>query len=254
MKTSYVVQRNITYTPGNWPEAIQGDLYRPNLNQPAPAVLLLHYGGWTGPDHRNRMAPIARRLAKRGYVVFNVTYRKAPKWIYPAQLDDLHQALSWMRRHAKENGIDPKRMATYGYSAGGHLAALMGLMKHPYNEHLQAIVSGGNPADLTMTQGVGLVGDFLGGPKSKFPRRYMEASPVYHVTPDSPPVFIYHGSADWFVPTEHVRRFSAALERNHVPHEVYWMNGRDHFTAFLFPGRVHEVAIDFLDRVMRKGS
>ncbi|BCU78744.1 alpha/beta hydrolase [Luteolibacter sp. LG18] len=252
VKTAYTVRRDITYTPKGWTEALQGDLYRPVLGEPAPAVLLLHYGGWTGPDHRQRMAPIARRLAERGYVVFNVTYRKAPKWIHPAQVEDLHQALGWMRRHAKENGIDATRLATYGYSAGGHLAALMGLMKHPHDEHLQAIVSGGNPADLTMSEGGGLVADFLGGRKSQMPKRYVEASPVYHVTPDSPPVFIYHGAADWFVPTEHARRFAAALEKNHVPHELYWLEGRDHFTAFLIPGRVHEEAIDFLDRVLRK--
>lgn len=252
VKSDYSVRKNITYTPANWPEALQGDLYRPQVKEPAPAVLLLHYGGWTGEDHREHMAPIARKLAARGYVVFNVTYRKAPRWIYPAQVEDLHQALQWMRGHARENGIDTTRIATYGYSAGAHLASLIGVLKQPHDEGIKAVVAGGDPADLTMAEGGGMVADFLGGKKGTIPQRYIAASPAYQVTKASPPVFLYHGTMDGLVPAEHVRRFSAALERKGIPHEIYWLRGRGHITAFLFPGEVHEAAIDFLDRVLRK--
>ncbi|QUE52628.1 alpha/beta hydrolase [Luteolibacter ambystomatis] len=254
VRTDYTVWRDITYTPSDWPEALQGDLYRPVAGEPAPAVLLLHYGGWTGEDHRNHMAPIARKLAGRGYVVFNITYRKAPRWIYPAQVEDIHQALLWMRVHAKENGIDATRIATYGYSAGAHLASLAGLLKHPYDEGIKAVVAGGDPADLTMVESGSMVADFLGGKKERIPRRYIEASPVYQVTKDSPPVFLYHGTMDGLVPPEHIRRFASALERKGISHEIYWLKGRGHITAFLFPGGAHDAAIDFLDRVLRKGD
>jgi len=252
VSTGFTVKKDLVYTPSGWPEALPGDLYRPSIPTTAPAVLLVHGGGWTGQDHRYQMNGIARQLARRGYVVFNVTYRRGPQWQYPAPADDLREAVRWMRTHAAENGIDPDRIAGFGYSAGGHLVSLIGLQKGPGDPKFAAIVAGGNPADLTLADGPGLVSDFLGGTKDKIPKRYVEASPLHYVAPGDPPVFIYHGAMDKLVPTEHVKRFSAALEKARVPHEIYWLNGRGHIAAFLFYGGSHKAAIDFLDRVMRK--
>ena len=251
LKTDFTRKFDIVYTPEHWPEALQGDLYRPMMKQAAPGVLLLHFGGWRGDDHRRAMSRIARKLASRGYVVFNVTYRKSPHWIYPAQVEDLHQALAWMRRHAAENGMDPDQIATYGYSAGGHLASLVGLMKHPHDEGIKAVVAGGIPADLTFPDTDRMVHDFLGGTKEALPQRYHDASPLSHVNASNPPVFLYHGRRDTLVPSEQVRNFATALEKAGVPHEMHWLNGRGHISAFLFPGRANDEAIDFLDRVFR---
>lgn len=250
--SGYSVKKDIVYTPAGWPEAQLGDLYRPKLSGKAPAVLLVHGGGWTGKEHRYQMNGIAKQLAKRGYVVFNVTYRRGPQWHYPAPVVDLRQAVKWMRTHAEENGIDGERIAGYGYSAGGHLVSRIGLDKGPDDVRFSAIVAGGNPADLTLAKGPGLVADFLGGTLDQIPARFREASPINHVSPASPPVFIYHGSRDRLVPTEHVKRFSAKLEKEGVPYEIYWLNGRGHIGAFLLYGGSHAAALDFLDRVMRK--
>jgi acetyl esterase/lipase len=232
--SSYSVQRDIVYTPPGWPASIS-----------APAVLLIHGGGWTGGDGRWEMVPIAKQLAKRGYVVFNVTYRMAPRWLYPAPVDDLREAVKWMRAHAQEEGIDPSRIATFGYSAGGHLAALVGLDEQM---KINAIVAGGTPADLSLFPGGTLVPQFLGGTRKQIPERFREASPVNHVTRNSPPVFIYHGSADTLVPPEQAWAFDARLTKFKVPHELYWIEGRNHIPAFLLSGNTIQLAIDFLDR------
>ncbi len=245
VKSAFTVRRDIVYTPAAWPAPVMGDFYRPVGVKSAPAVLLVHGGGWTGKDGRWQMTGIAKKLAKRGYVVFNVTYRLAPRWIYPAPVDDLKQAVKWLRTHAAEEGIDPDRISTYGYSAGGYLAALVGLDE---TQHIQAIVAGGTPADLTLYPGGDLVPQFLGGTKQEIPGRFREASPVYHVTRKSPPVFIYHGGSDTLVPPEHAWEFIGALEKNKVPHEVYWIEGRDHIAAFLLPAESVDLAVDFLDR------
>lgn len=244
----YMVRKNIVYTPENWPVPVMADLYRPPGKAPAPAVLLVHGGGWTGSDGRWQMDPIAKKLARRGYAVLNATYRLAPRWTYPAPIEDLQEAVKWMRDHAAEEGIDPNRIAAYGYSAGGYLATLTGLND---DMHIRAIVAGGTPSDLTFYHGGSLVPQFLGTSLRANPGRFYEASPVNHVTPNSPPVFIYHGTADQLVQPEHAMRLAAAFERNNVPHETYWIEGRDHIAAFLLPGESVDRAIDFLDRTMK---
>jgi acetyl esterase/lipase len=249
IKNGHSVVRNIVYTPADWPAPVMGDLYRPATARPAPAVLLVHGGGWTGKDGRWQMNPIAKKLAKRGYVVLNVTYRLAPRWIYPAPVEDLKQALRWMRTNAADAGIDPQRIAVYGYSAGGYLAALTAMDEAT---QIRAIVAGGAPSDLTLYPGGDLVPQFLGGRKHEIPERFYEASPVNHVTRKTPPVFLYHGGADRLVPPEHAWEFKAALERNQVPHELYWIEGRDHIAAFLLPGRSVDLAVDFLDRCLAR--
>ncbi len=245
VKSDFNVRRDIVFTPTDWPAPVKGDLYQPVGAKAAPAVLLVHGGGWTGKDGRWQMTGIAKKLAKRGYVVLNVTYRLAPRWIYPAPVDDLKQAVKWMRANAPELGIDSQRVSTFGYSAGGYLAALVGLDE---TQRIQAIVAGGAPADLTLYPGGDLVPQFLGGTRQKIPERFREASPAFHVTRKSPPVFIYHGGADKLVPPEHAWNFIAALEQNKVPHEVYWIEGRDHIASFLLPAGSIDAAVDFLDR------
>jgi len=250
VKDGYTVTRNLIYTPDPWPEPVRGDLFRPRRVGPAPAVLLVHGGGWTGEDGRWQMEPIAAKLAKRGYIVLNVTYRLAPRWIYPAPVEDLQQAVKWLRANAQSEGIDPQRIAVFGYSAGGYLAALTGLIEGPEDSHIRAIVTGGAPSDLTFYPGGDLVPQFLGGTQQQIPQRFREASPVNYVTPTSPPMFVYQGGGDQLVKPEHALAMLAALKRNGVRHEAFWLPGRDHIAAFLLPGDSVNAAIRFLDREM----
>lgn len=248
VKEGYTVKRDVIYTPENWPEPVLGDFYRPRSPGKVPAVLLVHGGGWTGSDGRWQMDPIAKRLARRGYAVLNVTYRLAPRWHYPAPVDDLQEAVKWLRTHAVEEGIDPQRIAAFGYSAGGYLAVLVGLIEGPKNAHLKAIVAGGAPSDLRFYPGGDLVPQFLGGTQQEIPERFKEASPVTYLTPRSPPMFIYHSTGDRLVPPEHAWAMIAGLEKNRVPYETYWIEGRGHIGAFLLPAESVSSAIDFLDR------
>lgn len=249
VKDGYVVVRNVIYTPDGWPEPLPGDLYRPRPgNAPAPAVLLIHGGGWTGEDGRWQMTAIARKLAKQGYVVLNVTYRMAPRWTYPAPVEDLNEAVKWMRANAAEQGIDPSRIGVFGYSAGGHLAMLTGLNRGSGDFPVRAIVAGGAPSNLKFYSGGDLVPQFLGGTQREIPKRFEEASPVNHVKADGPPTFIYHSTGDRTVPPEHARAMLAALKKKGVPHEAFWIHGRGHIAGFLLPGGSVAAAIDFLNR------
>lgn len=250
-KPGYTVSRNIVFTPADWPEKVHGDFYQPKGDKPVPAVLLIHGGGWTGEDGRWQMNPIARKLVKRGYAVFNVTYRLAPKWIYPAPVDDLNHALAWMHAHAKERHIDTTRISTYGYSAGGYLAAMVGL---PEKAGIRAIVMGGSPSDLSFYAGGDLVPQFLGGRRDEIPEIFKEASPVNHVSRRSPPVFLYHATEDRLVRPEHPNAMMKALDKKGVRHEMLWIPKRGHISGFLLPGDSVDQAIDFLDRETQRAG
>ena len=252
VRSSFTVQRDVVYTPQGWPEVLKADVYQPAGTGAKPAVLLIHGGGWAAPDRREQMASIAERVAKRGYVVVNATYRFAPAYLYPAPLNDLREALKWMRANAVQYQIKPDQIAAMGYSAGGHLAAQLGVLDGPPELRVQAVVDGAGPTDLRKYKGGKLVPQFLGGTQLQVSKQFAEASPVTHVSKDDPPTFLYHGSWDTLVPDDHSGDFKAALDAAGVHAEWFKIIGRGHITAFFMDGPAIDAALDFLDRTLRR--
>src|SRR5262249_58353003 len=105
---------------------------------PFPLVVCLRGGAWQ-IGHRSVQRPRLRLLAEHGYVVATVGYRLAAKHPFPAQIEDAQAAVRFLRAHAKDYHLDPKRVAAVGDSAGGHLALLLGLMDGPAK--VQAVVN-----------------------------------------------------------------------------------------------------------------
>lgn len=241
---------NVTYTPPDRAAPMAGDIYLPKSGGSHPAILMIHGDGRIGDDGRWQMAGIARQLAAKGYYVFNVTYRMAPAWTYPAPLDDIRAALDWMEENAVEQGVDPERIAIFGYSAGGYAGALAALTDE--RKRVKAVVAGGAPSDLTYYSEGKLIRNFLGGRLEEVPELFHEASPVNHITPASPPFFLYHGDQDTLVHPDHLREMEVALKANGVPHEIHWIRGKGHIRTFLFPDGAIEAAIRFLDRHLKK--
>jgi len=255
VETDYEVRRDQVFTPAGWPQALQADVYVPRGAGPFPGVLVIHGGGWDGGD-RDQVAGIARRLAKRGYVAVNTTYRLAPGSIFPAQLQDVQQAVLWMRAHAADYRIDPGRIGSFGYSAGAHLAALLGgvgekgALGKP-GAAVQAVVAGGTPTDLTKWPAGKLVPQLIGGVRADKLAEYQAASPVSYVDAGDPPVFLYHGGMDKLVPIDHSEDYKALLDAAGVPCELFVLRGRGHIAAFLTDGPAVEAGIEFLDRYLR---
>lgn len=237
---------DVTYTPPGRPAPMVGDIYLPKSDGPHPGILMIHGDGRVGKDGRWQMAGIARLLAQNGYYVFNITYRMAPDWTYPAPLDDVRAALDWMEENATEQGIDSDRIAVFGYSAGGYADSLAALTEE--RKRVKAVVAGGAPSDLTYYSEGDLIRDFLGGSLEEIPELFREASPVNHVTTHSPPFFLYHGDDDTLVNPDHLREMVVELKAKDVPHEIHRIRGKGHIRAFLFPDGAIEAAIRFLDR------
>lgn len=259
VKTTYTVQRDLTFTPANWPKPLLADVYVPDGKGPFPAVLVIHGGSWSGGD-REQVESIAERVAERGYVVMNVTYRLVPTYRFPAPVYDLQQAVRWLRLHAAEYQVDATHIGAFGYSAGAHLAAMLGtisdgdLLDQPYGgkqTRIQAVVAGGTPTDLRKFPGGTLVPEFLNTTLQQKPELYALASPVTHISKDDPPFFLYHGGMDTLVPVDHAEDMKTALDAAGVPAELYILRGREHVTAFLMDWGAVNAALNFLDRTLR---
>ena len=243
--------KEVIYTPANWPAALPASIFRPSGIKDAPAVLLIHGGGWNGGDKRSQMDGLAKKLARRGYLVVSPTYRTTPQWQHPAPVEDVAQCLRWMRKNATSLNLDPSRISAFGYSAGAHLATMVGFQDDTTWPALRGIVAGGTPANLSLFDSGKLVRLYLGGTREEKPARYREASPVNHVTRDSPPVFIYHGKMDRLVPINQAEALRTSLAAKNVGYEYHVLQGRAHITTFLFSGGTVTKAIDFLDRLNR---
>ena len=96
------------------------DVFRPESASPLPIVLYVHGGGFSmlSKDTHHFMA---MAFARRGYLVFNVNYRLAPKHPYPAALEDVSLAYRWTVEHAAEFGGDTSRLVLAGESAGANV-------------------------------------------------------------------------------------------------------------------------------------
>ena len=118
-------RRDVEFSNPNG-EHLTLDLSRPKSTEGlSPSVVCIHGGGWA----KGNKAPwdaFCRTLARHGYTAVSVSYRLAPKYRFPAQLDDARAAVRWLRENADRLKVDPKRIGTIGDSAGGHLAMMLG--------------------------------------------------------------------------------------------------------------------------------
>lgn len=256
-QTSFSTKTDITFTPSDWPEALQADIYLPESRQPRPAVLLVHGGGW---ERRSRqdMTWIAEELASKGFAVMNIDYRFAPEHTFPAQLYDLQIAMGWLHDNAASYGIDRNAISAFGFSSGAHLVSLMALVAesgHSLNQpHVgadarpAAVIAGGLPGDLRTFGSGKLLRQFLGGEQDDMPEVYRDASPITHITVGAPPFFLFHGAQDLLVPASQARAFRDELSAKGVENELYMMHLRGHVTSFLTAGNAVDKAVDFLIR------
>ncbi|CAN5805788.1 hypothetical protein BH11VER1_BH11VER1_03110 [soil metagenome] len=192
--------------PGDF--SIPLDIYVPKADGVYPTILLIHGGGWKQRQIESDK-PLAERLALRGYVVAQVAYRLSTEAKYPAALHDCKAALRFLRAHAVEYKINPLAIGVAGGSAGGHLSGLVGM-----TGGLAALEGdGGNPELPTTVQACVVMAATMDlveankasnsegyvlffGPIADNRDVYVEASPITHVSKESPPTLFIEGEKD----------------------------------------------------------
>lgn len=250
-------------------ERQQLDLYLPGdaaAHTPArPLVVWVHGGGWEGGSKKG--CP-ARPLVNRGYVVASLGYRLSSQAKFPAQIEDCKAALRWLRAHADEYGIDPKRAGAWGASAGGHLVALLGTTggTHAFDvganldqsSAVQCVVDFFGPSDFLRwgDPPAAIISDLpntalarlLGGTITTHLELARAASPLYAVDKDSAPFLILHGDKDGTVPLQQSESLHAALQKAGVESTLKVLPGAGHGGgAFMSPENLLVIA-DFFDR------
>lgn len=243
------VIRGITYATVGTLE-LKLDLHLPTAKpeRPLPVLLWLHAGGWR--EGGRGFCPIAN-LAKEGYAVASVSYRLSGQAKFPAQIEDCKAAVRWLRAHAAEYSLDPEHIGACGESAGGHLAALLGVSggnsalegkvggNEKFSSRVQAVVALCAPTDFTSMLGrarersfwaaLGTSGSFseakytfarncaleklFGGPVTRYAELVRLASPAVHVSPGDAPVLLFHGRGDQLIPLSQSEEFLRALEQ-----------------------------------------
>ena len=103
------------------------DAFVPEGSGPFPACILFHGGAWMKGDKITFIKPLFEPLSKAGFTWFTINYRLAPQHRFPACIEDVENAIRWVKAHAAEYKADPQRLALIGESAGGHLVSLAGV-------------------------------------------------------------------------------------------------------------------------------
>ena len=233
-----------------------------------PAIIQIHGGSWVMGDKREQGWPLLSHLAANGWVCFNLNYRLSPGATFPDHLVDLKAGLAWIREHADQWGIDPNFIAVTGGSAGGHLAALMGLTANdpeyqPGFEHadtsLQAAVPIYGVYDFTSRLGTNrlpfwyrrLERQIMKAFRDDEPEKFRRASPIERIHPEAPPFFVIHGDRDTLAPVEEARYFANELrETSNAPVVYAELGGAQHaFDLFCSPRTSHMLVavLQFLD-------
>ncbi len=232
------------------------DLYLPTAGTPPyPLVVWIHGGGWqSGDKYPAAQTPI---LVQAGFAVASINYRLSGDATFPAQIHDCKAAIRWLRAHAATYGIDPRRVGTWGSSAGGHLSALVGTSggiaelegdvggNLAYSSRVQATTDYFGPTDF-FTMGGGhdsctspesrLLGECLGEIKANmndpnwafWVDRVHDCGPFYQVSPDDPPFHIAHGTADGTVPPGQSQQLHNALVAAGVTSTLRLVPGAGH--------------------------
>ena len=203
------------------------DLYRPeDVSGLLPVIVCVHGGHW---DEGSKERCPAVTLVQDGYAVASINYRLTRTAPFPAQIEDCKAAVRWLRANASTYNLDPDRIGVWGYSAGGHLAALLGTSggvpelegtgdNMQYSSQVQAVCDVGGPADLLAMTNLGprrisAIKGLLGGPLEKDQAKAIAASPIHYVSKDDPPFLIVHGEADRVVPVEQSQRLYEELRK-----------------------------------------
>ncbi|WP_165223404.1 alpha/beta hydrolase [Aquisphaera insulae] len=261
-----VTLTDITYTKVGEAE-LKLDITGPKEGGPYPAVLVIHGGAWRGGNKKDCQI-IMPDLARHGYVAVSPQYRFCPKERFPAQLDDVKEAVRWVKSHAKEHRVDPNRLGAMGFSAGGHLALMLGLTgpsdglegagpdaEGKSDTKILAVVNFFGPTDLAAddipARSRPLVADFLGATAKEKPELAAKASPLTFVSSGDAAILTFQGTKDPLVPHTQATKLADAMTAAGVPGRVELLLGASHGWGEPELSRTKAETFAFLDRYLK---
>jgi acetyl esterase/lipase len=233
---------DVTYCTSDDGTKLKMDIYPPqNAEAPAPVVVYVHGGGWMSGSKNDDIArTFFGELTQRGYLVASLNYRLAPKYLFPAQIEDVKCAIRHLRANAASYNLDPDHIGAMGGSAGGHLVSLLGTTdpslgwdtgEYPgQSSRIQAVIHMYGPSDLLalFKNWQQPVGEQVFGAASNSDPLLDQYSPVTYITPDDPPFLILQGVQDGVVPTEQAQILYDRLSAAGVPVQLVLVENAGH--------------------------
>lgn len=223
------------------------DLYRPTGPQSGALIVWIHGGAWRSGS-KSEM-PL-KELVLAGYPVASVEYRLSTAAKFPAQIHDIKAAIRFLRGRQKELAIDATKIVVAGSSAGGHLAALVGVINgqrelegdigdyRAQNSSVQGAMSFFGAANLTtildqstphgLSVRVPALELLLGGQPKDHPDLARLASPVFHVDKDDPPLLLVHGDQDAQMPVNQSLELEGAYRKAGAKVQLEIVHGAGH--------------------------
>ena len=215
-------ERDLQYGPG--PQQTLDTYLAPGARR---AVVLVHGGGFHSGS-KESLDPTALRFAQNGWTAFSISYRLVPPAPWYAAKRDALAAVRWVRAHSNRFGFDPQRLAVFGTSAGGNLAALAATVGKG-SRLVAATASWSGPMDLsTFAPQNAVVRHYVG---CSCVSRFRALSPVSFVGPGDAPLLLAN-STDELVPVGQAREMARRLARAGIPHRLLDYRGSGHAVAY----------------------
>lgn len=244
------------------------DLYLPFHEDEPRLVVWIHGGGWRGGSKEKCEIPW---LMNHGYAVASISYRLTDKAIFPAQIHDCKAAVRWLRANTGKYGYRTDKIAVAGSSAGGHLAALLGTTggvealegdvggNLDQSSRVDAIIDYYGATDFiqrtktqphkTIKEG-SIVRLLLGSPADEKVDLARQASSAFHVTPDDPPLLIFHGRKDDKVLIGQSERIVAVYEEAGLPVTLHVLEEAGHGGPEFYQGVQRDRVVEFLKNTL----
>jgi acetyl esterase/lipase len=276
------------------PYATQSDAQKLDIYMPAkkgdsrPVIMWMHPGGfYEGDKDGSSSMPLARvnmiklvlLMLERGYAVVSINYRLSPEAIFPALIYDVKAAIRWIKANAKKYGFHPARVAAWGSSSGGYLAAMLAttggvkaledfsMGNSDQSSRVTVAVDWYGPTDFSLmdSQHIQLgqeahVHDasspesrLMGAAVMDIVDRCKAASPMSYINRKSAPIYIQQGKGDLTIPYPQSKmlaeRMAAAIGMKHVVLELVENVG--HADAIFFTAKNVNKILDFVDKYMK---
>jgi len=243
------------------------DIYLPpNPKGKVPLVIFVHGGGWLSNDKYADIGYMKKTVAEiisNGFALASIDYQFSTQALFPAQIQDCNRAVSFLHDNADKYGFDKNRFALMGFSAGGHLASMVGLSKNDNVKQFfmpgtnssfsfKGVVDFYGPAELILFPGAdnekSPEGILIGAAPLARPDLAKAASPVTYVDKNDPPFLIIHGEKDELVSPKQSKLLSAWLGLAGVPNELIIVKDAPHFGVMFDADEVRNKVMSFLGK------
>ena len=241
------------------------DIYLPaNAKGKVPLLVFIHGGGWIGNDKyadMGYMPNTVNAMLDNGFAVASIDYRFAQDAVFPGILQDCNKAVSFLYDNATKYNLDKNKIALMGFSAGGHLASLMGTSHNNKVGNLyftnsyrpfkyKAVVDFYGPADLVLLPGnddeKAPESILIGAKPLERPDLAKAASPITYIDKNDPPFIIFHGEKDNIVSNKQSKLFHAWLQYYGVKSEITIVKDAPHFGTMYDVEEIRTKVIAFL--------